>query len=83
MGIPDSISLTEYTATLLTSLVQIGLEVSKSVKYIAVTSRVSKLQVFKVQPGWDLNPDHLSESLNIGKLTHVGGRGSNPSQAEL
>ena len=50
MGIPDSISEFEYTATLLTSLVQIKkrLEVSKSVKYIAVTSRSSKSPVSKV-----------------------------------
>ena len=59
------------------------IEVSKNVKYNAVTSRASKLQVFKVRPGWDLNPGHLRESLNIGKLTHAGGLGSNPGQAEL
>ena len=52
-------------------------------KYIAVTSRASKLQIFKVWPGQDLNPGHLPESLNIGKLTQVGGPGSNPGQAEL
>ena len=51
------------------------LEVSKNVKYIAVTSRASKLQVFKVQPGWDLNPGHPHESLNIEKLTHQRGPG--------
>ena len=50
---------------------------------MAVTSRASKLQVFKVLPGQDLNPGHLCESLNIGKLTHAGGLGSNPGQAEL
>ena len=59
------------------------LEVFKSVKYIAATSRASKLQVFKVWPGWDLNPGHPRESLNIGKLTNAGGQGSNPGQAEL
>ena len=32
------------------------LEVSKNVKYIAVTLRTSKLQVFKVRQLWDLNP---------------------------
>ena len=52
-------------------------------KYIAVTSRASKLQDFKVRPGWDLNPDHPRESLNIEKLTHAGGPGSNPDQVEL
>ena len=52
-------------------------------KYIPVSSRASKLQVFKVRPGRDLNPDLLRESLNIGKLTHAGGPGSNPGQAEL
>ena len=59
------------------------LEVYKNIKNIAVTSRASKLQVFKVRPGQDLNPGHPHESLNIGKLTHVGGLGSNTSQAEL
>ena len=59
------------------------LEVSKNVKYIAVTSRASKLQIFKVRPGWDLDPVHPHESLNIGKLTHAGGPGSNPGLAKL
>ena len=59
------------------------LEVSKNVKYIAVTSRASKLQVFKVRPGRDLNPGLPLESLNIGTLTHAGGLGSNPGLAEL
>ena len=59
------------------------LEVSKNVKYIAVTSRASKLQVSKVRELRDLNPCPPRESLNIGKLTHVGGPGSNPGQAEL
>ena len=59
------------------------LEVSENVKYIAVTSRASKLQVFKVRPGRDLNPRLLRESLNIGKLTHAGGVGSNPGVPEL
>ena len=40
-----------------------GLEVSKNVKYIAVTSRASNLQVFKVWPGRDLNPGLLRESI--------------------
>ena len=43
----------------------------------------SKLQVFKVYPCWDLNPDQPRESLNIGKLTHAGGPGSNPRQGKL
>ena len=59
------------------------LEFSKNVKYIAVTLRVSKLQIFKILPGWDLNSDVPRESLNIGKLTHTGGPGSNPGQVEL
>ena len=59
------------------------LEISENVKYIAVTSRASKLQVFKVRPGRDLNLDLPRESLNIGKLTHAGGPGSNAGQAEL
>ena len=59
------------------------LEVSKNVKYIAVTSRASKLQVFKVRPGRDLNPGLPRESLNIGKLTHAGGPGSNPGVPQL
>ena len=69
-----------YTYTL--DLSCLRLEVSENVKYIAVTSRALKLQVFKVLPGQDLNPGHPRESLNIGKLTHVGGPGSNPGQAE-
>ena len=48
------------------------LEVSKNVKYIAVTLRASKLQVFKVRPGWDLSPGHLCELINIDKLIHAG-----------
>ena len=59
------------------------LEVSKNVKYIAVTSRALKLQVSKVGELRDLNLGLLRESLNIGQLTHVGGPGSNPGQAEL
>ena len=59
------------------------LEVSKNVKFIAVTARASKLQVSKVGDLWDLNPGLLRESLNIGKLTHSGGLGSNPGQAEV
>ena len=70
---------------LLTSLVQTEkrLEVSKKVKYIAVTSRALKLQVFKVRPGRDLNPGLPHESLNIGKLTQAGGPGSNPGVPQL
>ena len=52
-----------------------GSEVSENVKYIDVTSRASKLQVSKVLY---LNPRLPRESLNIGKLTHAGGMGSNP-----
>ena len=52
-------------------------------EYIAVTSSASKLQIFKVRPGRDLNPDLPRESLNIGILTHVGGSGSNSCQAKL
>ena len=59
------------------------LEVSENLKFIAVTSRASKLQVFKVQPGRALNLGHPRESLNIGILTHAGGPGSNPGKAEL
>ena len=59
------------------------LEVSKNVKYIAVTLRASKLQVFKVRPGRDLNPGLPRESLDKGKLTHTGSPGSNPGQAKL
>ena len=59
------------------------LQVSENVKYIGLTSRVSKLQVLKVWPGRDLNPGLPRESLTIGKLTHTGGLASNPGQAEL
>ena len=57
----------QTVAMALTSLVQTEkkLEVSTNVKYIAATSRASKLQIFKVRPGWDLNPGHPHESLNI------------------
>ena len=41
------------------------LEVSKNVKYINVTSRASKLQVFKVRPGRDLNRGHPCESKSL------------------
>ena len=34
-------------------------------KYIAVTLMASKLQVFKVRPGQDLNPAHLRESISL------------------
>ena len=54
------------------------LEVSENVKYIDVTSSASKLQVSKVWELRDLNPGLPHESLNIGKLAHVGGVGSNP-----
>ena len=59
------------------------LEVSENVKHITVTSRDSKLQIFKVWPGQDLNPGLLCESLNIMKLTHERVPDSNPGQAEL
>ena len=59
------------------------LELSENVKYIAVTSKASKLQIFKVQPGRDLNLSLLRESLDVGKLTHAGGPGSNPGQAKV
>ena len=47
----------QNVAMALTSLVQTEkrLEVSKNVKYIAVTLRASKLQVSKVGELWDLN----------------------------
>ena len=41
------------------------LEVSKNVKYIAVTSRASKLQVFKVGELRDLNPGLPRESISL------------------
>ena len=59
------------------------LEVSKNVKYIAVTLIASKLQVSKVGELQDLNPGLPCESLNIGKLTHAGGPGSNPGVPQL
>ena len=61
------------------------LEISENVNYIGITSRASKLQVFKVQPGWDLNPGppRLGESVNIEKLTHAGGPDSNSDQADV
>ena len=60
----------------LTSLVQIDkrLEVSKNVKYIAVISRASKLQVFKVRPGPDLNPDLPRESISLCYISDSRGR---------
>ena len=58
-------------------------EVSENVKYIDVTSRVSKLQVSKVWELWDLNPCLPRESLNIGKFTHAGDPGSNPGRAKI
>ena len=59
------------------------LELSENVKYIAVTSKASKLQIFRAQPGRDLDPHLPRESLNIGILTHAGGPGSSPGQAKL
>ena len=59
------------------------LEVFKNVKYIAATLRASKVQICKVWPGRRSNPGLPRESLNIGKLTHAGGLGSNPGLAEL
>ena len=59
------------------------LEISEKVKYIAVTSRTSKLQIFKNRLLRDLNPGLPRESLNIGKLTHAGGPGSNPGVPQL
>ena len=59
------------------------LEVSENVKYIAVTSRASKLQVYKVRELRDLNPALPRESLLNGKLTHAGGPGSNPGVPQL
>ena len=59
------------------------LEVSENVKFIAVASRASKLQVSKVRELQDLNLDLPRESFNIGKLINAGGPGSNPRQAEL
>jgi len=41
------------------------LEVFKNIKYIAITSRASKLQVFKVHPGRDLNLGHPCESRQL------------------
>ena len=79
MGIHNSIS---YTLDL-SCPNRKRLEVSEYVRYIAVTSRTLKLQVFKVWPGQDSKLGHPRESLNIGKLTHAGGPGSNPGQAEL
>ena len=52
------------------------LEVYENVKYIAVTSRASKIHR-------DLNPRLPRESVSLGKVTHTGGMGSNPGQAEL
>ena len=39
------------------------LEVSENVKYIAVTSRASKLQVFKVRSGRDFTEGFLTPNL--------------------
>ena len=58
-------------------------EVSENVKYIAVTSRASKLPISKVRLLWDLNPGLPREPLNIGKLALAGVPGSNPGEAEL
>ena len=59
------------------------LEVFENVKYTAVTLRASKLQVSKVGELRDFNPGFPRESLNVGKLTHAGGTGSNHGQVEL
>ena len=59
------------------------MEVSENVKYIAESSRASKLQVFKFWPGRELNLGLPHESLTIGKLAHAGGPGSNPGEAKL
>ena len=48
-----------------------------------MTSRASKLQVSKVGELQDLNPGLPHDSLNIGKLTHAGGPGSNPGVSKL
>ena len=50
---------------------------------MAVTLRASKLPVFKVWLLRDLNPGLPRESLIIGKLTHLGGPGSNPDHANF
>ena len=59
------------------------LKVSENVKYIDVTSRASKLQVSKFQELRDLHPRLSRELLNLGKLTHAGGVGSNSGVPEL
>ena len=59
------------------------MEVSKNVKYIAVTSGASKLPIFKVRLLRDLNPGPPREPLIIGKLAYAGVTGSNPGEAEL
>ena len=84
--IPDRISWTENTATYALDLScpnRQRLEVSKNVKFIAVALRASKLQISKCRELRDLNPDLPRESLNIGKLTHAGGPGSNPGVPQL
>ena len=58
-------------------------EVSENVKYIAVTSRASKLPISKVRLLWDLNPGLPHEPLNIGKLAQVWVACSKPGEAEL
>ena len=86
MGIHNSINIMDWLYNYALNLScpnRKRLEFTENVKYIAVTSRASKLQVLKVRPGWDLNTGQLCEPLNIGKLTHAGGPGSNPGQAEL
>ena len=59
------------------------MEVSENVKFIAVTSRASKLKVSKVWELRDLIPGLPLESLNIGKLTHAGGPSSNPGNPQI
>ena len=46
---------------------------SENVKFIAVTSRASKLQVFKVLPGQDLNPGHAIVCIhfNLSSISFV------------
>ena len=59
------------------------LEVSKNVKYITVSLRALKLQVFKFWPGRDLNLGHPHESIFLCEVTQASGPGSNPIEAEL
>ena len=54
---------------------RLGLEVSENLKYIAVPSRASKLQVFIDWPDRDLNLGLLRESISLCQVTHTGGPG--------